>query len=55
MKAKEKAKAESDCRSPKWKEMQEKAPGDAELSERQNIAKHMIERYGDALRRLADF
>jgi hypothetical protein len=55
MKLKDKAKAETDCHNQKWKEMQEKAPRDPELAERQKIAKHMIERYGDALRRLAEF
>jgi len=52
---KDKAKAETDWPSQKWKETPDKAPSDPEVAERQKIAKHMIERYGDALRRLAEF
>jgi hypothetical protein len=50
----EKAKSENDRRSPLWTELQEKAKDDPELAEKLETARRVIERYSEALQRLAD-
>ena len=50
----DKAKAENGRHGPVWTELQEQAKDDPELAKQLEAAQHVIERYSDTLRRLAD-
>jgi len=47
-------KTPDDRHSPLWAELQEKAKDDPELARTLEIAKDVMERYSDTLKRLAD-
>lgn len=50
----EKAKPDTNRNSPLWVELQEKAKDDPELAGKLEVAKRVIERYSETLKRLAD-
>jgi hypothetical protein len=50
----EKAKGDVKIRSPRWTELQEKVKDNPQLSRQLEAAKSVMERYSEALRRLAD-
>jgi len=50
----EKSKQDDRSQSPRWLEFQEEAKDDPELSRKLEVAQRVIERYSEALQRLAD-
>jgi hypothetical protein len=51
----DKTKSGHDRPNPAWAELQQNAQDDPEAAKRERAAKHVIEKYGEALQRLADF
>jgi hypothetical protein len=55
IKVEEKMKNSPERPNSAWVELQKNAKDDPEAAERLKAAQHVIEKYGEALRRLADF
>jgi hypothetical protein len=55
IKVKDKTKSGHDRPNPAWVERQQNAKDDPEAAKQLKAAQHVIEKYGEALQRLADF